>query len=165
MRLRRIEFIAIALTFAFVCFMGGYFAGSKGAVNIVAVEPQYGETQQIIPVPPQAAGAETVSPGPAAPSSPDGTDPSGMGSESPAADTKPVIEQPGAPRGGDGRININSATRSELTDLPGIGDVLAGRIVDYRNQNGAFSRIEDIKNVSGIADKRFEAIKDKITVG
>jgi competence protein ComEA len=48
--------------------------------------------------------------------------------------------------------------------LPGIGDTLAGRIIDYRVKNGPFKRIEDIKNVSGIGEKRYEAIEDMIKV-
>jgi competence protein ComEA len=50
-------------------------------------------------------------------------------------------------------------------DLPGIGPVLAERIFEYRRQNGPFSSIEDIRRVSGIGEKRYEAIQDKITVG
>lgn len=64
-----------------------------------------------------------------------------------------------------GRVNINSASAQEMADnLEGIGPSLGQRIVDYRNSNGKFKDIEEIKNVSGIGDKRFEAIKDKITV-
>ncbi|HOK17737.1 MAG TPA: helix-hairpin-helix domain-containing protein [Caldisericia bacterium] len=62
-------------------------------------------------------------------------------------------------------ININTASQKELEELSGIGPVLAQRIIDYREKNGYFSTIEDIKKVSGIGDKRFEAIKDSITVG
>jgi len=61
-------------------------------------------------------------------------------------------------------ININRANIIELKELPGIGDVLAGRIIEYRNEKGGFKSIEEIKNVSGIGDKRFSDIKDKVTV-
>jgi competence protein ComEA len=64
-----------------------------------------------------------------------------------------------------GLININTASQSELESLPGIGPTLAQRIIDYREKNGYFQKIEDIKKVSGIGDKKFEAIKDLITVG
>lgn len=61
-------------------------------------------------------------------------------------------------------ININKATETELETLPGIGASLASRIVEYRKQNGNFSSIEDIKNVSGIGDSKYLNIKDFITV-
>ncbi len=61
-------------------------------------------------------------------------------------------------------ININRANIMELKELPGIGDVLAGRIIEYRNEKGGFKSIEEIKNVNGIGDKRFSDIKDKVTI-
>lgn len=64
-----------------------------------------------------------------------------------------------------GLVNINTAPASELDQkLSGIGPTLAQRIIDYRIANGAFEKIEDLKNVSGIGDKKFAAIKDQITV-
>ncbi len=64
----------------------------------------------------------------------------------------------------ENQININKATETELETLPGIGAELASRIVEYRKQNGKFSRSEDIKNVSGIGDSKFEKLKDLICV-
>lgn len=63
-----------------------------------------------------------------------------------------------------GKLNINTASPAELTALDGIGDATAEKIVAYRQANGSFSSIEEIKKVSGIGDKKFEAIKDSITV-
>ena len=63
-----------------------------------------------------------------------------------------------------GLININTADQSEIESLPGIGPALAGRIIQYREENGPYRVPEDIKNVSGIGEKRYEDIKDKITV-
>jgi competence protein ComEA len=62
------------------------------------------------------------------------------------------------------QININTADDNTLQSLPGIGPVLSKRIIDYRNQNGLFEVIDDIKDVSGIGEKKFEGIKDLICV-
>ena len=61
-------------------------------------------------------------------------------------------------------VNINTATQTELETLPGIGPSLALRIIHYRTENGKFSSIDEIKNVSGIGDSKFNDIKDYITV-
>lgn len=61
------------------------------------------------------------------------------------------------------KININTATKEELQKLSGIGPVIAERIIEYRSTN-KFSSIDDIKKVSGIGDKKFDSIKDYITV-
>lgn len=62
-------------------------------------------------------------------------------------------------------VNINTADVDTLTALPGIGQVLAERIVAYRRQNGPFRVIEEITKVEGIGEKKAEAILDLITVG
>ncbi len=61
-------------------------------------------------------------------------------------------------------ININYASVSELTALAGIGEAMAKRIVEYRDENGLFNSIEDIMNVSGIGEAKFNKIKDDITI-
>lgn len=61
-------------------------------------------------------------------------------------------------------VNINTADADELKKLNGIGDSIAEDIINYRNENGGFQKIEDIKNVAGIAAGKFEKIKDNITV-
>ena len=63
-----------------------------------------------------------------------------------------------------GKVNINTATKEELQILSGIGESTASKIITYREENGKFKKIEDIKNVPGIGDAKFENIKDKITV-
>ena len=61
-------------------------------------------------------------------------------------------------------VNINSATQAELETLPGIGPSTAAKIIDYRNKNGDFKNIEDIMNVSGIGESKFNNIKDYICI-
>jgi competence protein ComEA len=56
-------------------------------------------------------------------------------------------------------ISLNSATLNQLDQLPGIGATLAQRIIDWREQNGGFSRISDLRKVSGIGPKLYESIK------
>lgn len=61
-------------------------------------------------------------------------------------------------------ININTADKEELTTLKGIGEKKAEKIIEYRNQNNGFKSIEEIMEVSGIGEKTFETIKNKICV-
>lgn len=64
----------------------------------------------------------------------------------------------------DGLVDINTAAKKELCSLPGIGESRAESIIAYRENNGGFSRIEDIMKVEGIKEGMFEKIKDKICV-
>ena len=60
------------------------------------------------------------------------------------------------------KVNINKADVSELQNLPGVGVSLAEKIFNYRKENGNFKKIEDLKNVNGIGEKKFEALKEYI---
>ena len=62
------------------------------------------------------------------------------------------------------KININKATQAELEIIPGIGPSTALKIINYRNENGKFKSIEDIKNISGIGNAKYEKLKDYITI-
>lgn len=62
------------------------------------------------------------------------------------------------------KVNINTASISELTTLTGVGESKAQAIIKYREDNGKFNKIDDIMNVSGIGEKAFEKIKDFITI-
>lgn len=61
-------------------------------------------------------------------------------------------------------VNLNTADQTELETLPGVGPVTAQKIIDYREQNNGFLSIEEIQAVSGIGEKTFEELKDKITI-
>lgn len=62
------------------------------------------------------------------------------------------------------KININKASITELKQITGIGESTANKIIDYRDNVGKFKKIEDIKEVKGIGDSKYESIKDKITI-
>ena len=62
-------------------------------------------------------------------------------------------------------VNINTATAQELDGLPGIGLHMAQRIIDYRQKNGPFKRLEDLMSVQGIGEKNFQKLKPLITIG
>ena len=62
------------------------------------------------------------------------------------------------------KVNINKATEAELETIPGIGPSTALKIINYRNENGKFKSIEDVKNISGIGDAKYEKMKNYITI-
>ena len=67
-------------------------------------------------------------------------------------------------KGENNKVNINTATQDELDALPGIGVSTAQKIIEYRETNGKFNKIEDLQNVKGIGESKYSEIKDKITV-
>jgi competence protein ComEA len=76
---------------------------------------------------------------------------------------KPQISAP-RPRASSGPININRASEKEFDSLPGIGPVIAARIIAYRKANGPFSIVDDLQKVSGIGSAKFAQLKNKIKV-
>jgi len=61
-------------------------------------------------------------------------------------------------------VNLNTATAEQLATIPGVGPKMAERIIDYRQKNGGFKKVEDLMNVSGVGEKRFLKMKPLITV-
>ena len=84
-----------------------------------------------------------------------------------AAQTKPTPTTRPAPRTPQpaGVVNINTASAAELDALPGIGAKTAARIVEYRQKNGPFKKIEELMNVRGVGEKNFLKLKTQISVG
>ena len=147
-----------ALVLLFSGFTGGFFLGRNTRVSTIQTtktvyETVPGETvivlqEVLVTVPPQT----TV---PA-------TEPSAVHSEPPKETvpkaTQPKKEEVTFP------VNINTATARELEALPGIGEVIAQRIVDYRNTNGPFHSVDELINIKGIGEKKLADLKPYASV-
>ena len=80
-----------------------------------------------------------------------------------AVQVKPVAPA-AAKAAGAGPINLNAASAADLQRLPGIGAKTADRIIEYRQKNGAFKKIEELMNVRGVGEKAFLKLRAQITV-
>ena len=125
---------------------GGALAKAElQAINLAA---PLTDGQQVV-VPEKGAAGAVAAAAPAAPAAPGGASGAGAGG---------AATVPGAP------VNLNTATLDQLDALPGVGPSTAQKIIDYRTANGGFKSVDDLNNVSGIGDVRFEALKDLVTV-
>ncbi len=70
----------------------------------------------------------------------------------------------GAGAGSGGLVDLNLAAASDLDALPGIGPVLAQRIVDWRTENGRFASVDQLREVTGIGESKYEDLRAKVTV-
>jgi competence protein ComEA len=151
-------FAALAVTLLFLAFTCGFFVGKSQNAGVIIVPPT------------QTAESPATSPTPDAPPSPAPSAPT-PAPASPTPNAQPAAPDTPTPTASaaqsnytDGKLRINSATAAEFTALPGIGETLAQRIIDYRAAHGDFAKISDITKVSGIGEAKFAAIKDLITV-
>ncbi|HWP99037.1 MAG TPA: helix-hairpin-helix domain-containing protein [Vicinamibacterales bacterium] len=78
--------------------------------------------------------------------------------------SRPAAQESSGGRGA-ALVNLNTATSAELQSLPGIGPRTAERIIEYRQKNGGFKKIEELMNIRGVGEKTFLRLKDRITVG
>jgi competence protein ComEA len=82
-----------------------------------------------------------------------------------AAQSKPAARTAAAKPAVSKPLNINTASAAELDALPGVGAKTAALIVEYRQKNGPFKKIEELMNVRGVGEKNFLKLKDQISVG
>jgi competence protein ComEA len=88
----------------------------------------------------------------------------GMGGASTGAAGSAETGAGGGATSGEQRVNINTADNAELESLPGVGVATAQRIIDYREKNGAFTSVEDLMNISGIGEKKYADLVDRVCV-
>jgi competence protein ComEA len=89
----------------------------------------------------------------------------GLGASAPAAADSPQQPPAAAAKASDAvPLNINTATAAQLEKLPGIGPRTAARIIEYRQKNGGFKKVEELMNVRGLAEKSFLRLKSQVTV-
>jgi competence protein ComEA len=83
----------------------------------------------------------------------------------PARGQTPQPGQASAKPAASGIVNLNTASAADLEGLPGIGAKTAARIVEYRQKNGPFKKVEELMNVRGVGEKNFLKLKPQLTVG
>ena len=149
-----------ALVLLFSGFTGGFFLGRNTRVQTVqttktVLQEVPGEmvvlTKEILVTVPPEATDETIPP-----------------RSNPTSTAKPVETKPKENKPAENKVtfpvNINSASKGELDALPGIGEVLAQRIIDYRSANGPFQSVDELIKIKGIGEKTLAKLKPYATV-
>ncbi len=159
MKLTPIEQVAILITAAILAFLTGYYYRGTQLRGQILVETQTASdvaaptaTPRVSRLPAQSIGEGE---------SPEETTP--VYQE--ASEAEPPQEAEPSQEVEDGPLDLNTATLEDLDALPGIGPVLAQRILDYREEHGGFRSKEEIINVTGIGEKTYEKLISLVEVG
>lgn len=155
MRITKAEVIAISITGAILLLVVGIFIGRSTTSHAVVVQAASPEPSELVETGDSSEMSESEIPAVFVPE-----ESAVVGS----VQEESLLEE-SAQQSNSGKLDINTATALELETLPGIGEVLALRIVAYREENGGFTAAEELMNVEGIGEKKFEALENLVEVG